>query len=326
MKQKNLFGITAGVLALMASSAWIPDAQAGMFTPPAGGAPSQATGGASRGSLFKPAPSRSTPQRATGGASRGSLFKPATNRTAPQGSTGGASRGSLFKPAANRSAPQRTAAGAARGSLFRPQGAPIQAASGASRAGSYPLNPSITDATGPAALLAVVPQTFYGTTVAERPTILVYAPASSAREAIFSLKDEAGQTVHTMILPISGAAGIMAVTLPKNAPALTVGKNYQWFFALVVDGMLSPSTPYVDGWIQRIQPSATVTAALQQANAFQQATALGAEGVWYDCVATLATWHSGQSNQDASMKDWADLLASVGLKEIATVPVVSVVD
>ncbi len=303
MKHHNLFNMAVGTVALIASSAWIPDAHAGMFAPPAGGAPSQATGGASRGSLFKP-----------------------SSRTAPQGATGGASRGSLFKPSSNRTAPQRTAGGAARGPLFSTQGAPSQAAGGASRAGSYPLNSEIGSTTGPAALLAVLPQTFYGTTVAERPTILVYAPASNAREVLFSLKDEAGKTVHEMMLPISGTAGIMAVQLPAEAPALIVGKNYQWFLALMVDGVLSPSTPYVDGWIQRIQPSATITAALQQPNALQQATVLGAEGVWYDCVATLATWHGSQSDKSAPLKDWADLLTSVGLKEIAAAPVISVVN
>ncbi|NJR42775.1 MAG: DUF928 domain-containing protein, partial [Akkermansiaceae bacterium] len=37
--------------------------------------------------------------------------------------------------------------------------------------------------------------------------------------------------------------------------------------AVKVDGQLSPSTPYVDGWIQRIQPSAELATAMQQEDA-----------------------------------------------------------
>ncbi len=47
---------------------------------------------------------------------------------------------------------------------------------------------------------------------------------------------------------------VIAIKLPADAPALAVGKNYQWFLALKIDGQLNQSTPYVDGWIQRIQP------------------------------------------------------------------------
>ncbi|MEH2247744.1 DUF928 domain-containing protein [Nostoc sp.] len=298
MKRRYLAS-TLSVIALIASSAWT-SAHAVTFTPPTNnGSPSQATGGASRGNMFTPPAGKGAPRQATGGASRGNLFTPTPGKGAPRQATGGASRGNLFTPTPGKGAPQ-------------------QATGGASRVGTYYLNPSTVSTTEPAALIALLPQSFYGTTVSERPTILVYLPASNAQEAVFSLKDEAGNMQHQMNIPVAGKTGVIAIKLPANAPALTVGKNYQWFLALKVDGQLSPSTPYVDGWVQRIQPSAELAIAMQEQDALKRATALGKNGVWYDCVATLATVYTVQPSNATLRKQWEELLSSVSLKEILT--------
>lgn len=302
MNYQSITG-SLGVIALVASSAWTP-VQAVPFTPP---------------------PDNSAPSQATGGASRGGLFVNIRNRTVRQ-ATGGASRGSIFQPRANRRAPGRTVGGASRGGFFQPARAnrvPRTAASGASRTGRQELDPSIVASTGPSAMLALLPQTYYGTTISERPTILVYLPATGADRALFSLKDEAGQTVYETEIAISNEAGVRTIVLPKEAPALVVNQNYQWFLALQVDGQLNPSTPYVDGWIQRIQPSAELAAALQQEDALQRAKALGADGVWYDCVATLASLRSSQPTNASLAQEWSDLLESVELSAIDQAPMIN---
>ncbi|MEH2113222.1 DUF928 domain-containing protein [Nostoc sp.] len=295
MKRRYLTSILS-VIALIACSTC--SAHAVTFTPPINnGSPSQATGGASRGNLFTPTAGKGAPRQATGGASRGNLFTPAAGKGTLQQATGGASRGNLFTPAAGKGAPQ-------------------QATGGASRVGNYYLNSSTVSTTEPAALIALLPQNFYGTTVSERPTILVYLPTSNAQEAVFSLKDEAGNMQHQMNIPVAGKTGIIAIKLPANAPALVAGKNYQWFLALKLDGQLSPSTPYVDGWVQRIQPSAELATAMQEQDALKRATAFGKNGVWYDCVATLATAYTSQPSNATLRKQWEELLSSVSLKEI----------
>ncbi|MBN3898009.1 MAG: DUF928 domain-containing protein [Nostoc sp. NOS(2021)] len=298
MKRQYLAS-TLSVIALIASSTWT-SAHAVTFTPPTNsGSPSQATGGASRGSIFTPTAGKGAPSQATGGASRGNLFTPTAGKGTPQQATGGASRGDLFTPAAGKGAPQ-------------------QASAGASRVGTYYLKSSTVSAKEPAALIALLPQNFYGTTVSERPTILVYLPASNAQEAVFSLKDEHGNMQHQMNIPVAGKTGVIAIKLPANTPALAVGKNYQWFLALKVNGELSPSTPYVDGWVKRIQPSAELATAMQEQDALKRATALGKNGVWYDCVATLAATYTAQPSNVTLRKQWEELLSSVSLKEIVT--------
>ncbi|MEH2191408.1 MAG: DUF928 domain-containing protein, partial [Nostoc sp.] len=228
-------------------------------------------------------------------------FTPSAGKSAPSQATGGASRGDLFTPSAGKSAPR-------------------QATGGASRVGSYDLNPSTVGAVGPAAIIALLPQNFYGTTVSERPTILVYLPASNAEEAVFSLKDEAGNTQYQMTIPVALQAGVMAVKLPADAPALAIGKNYHWFLAVKLNGQLSPNTPYIDGWVQRIQPNAELATIMQQKDALKQAEAFGKHGVWYDCVEKLAALHSAQPTNMTLTKQWEELLSSVSLKEIVTSP------
>ncbi|MGI0488599.1 DUF928 domain-containing protein [Pantanalinema rosaneae CENA516] len=325
MKRRYLASTLSSFVLITGSAC--TSAYAVTFTPPPNNsAPSQATGGASRGSYFTPTASNGAPSQATGGASRGGYFTPAAGNGAPSQATGGASRGNLFTPAAGNGAPQQAMGGASRGNLFTPavgNGAPQQAAGGASRVGTYYINPSMVGATGPAALIALLPQTFYGTTVSERPTFLVYIPASNATEAVFSLKDDAGNLQYQMTVPIADKVGIMPISLPSDAPALAVGKNYQWLMAIKLDGQLGPSTPYVDGWVQRIQPSAELSASLHQEDALKRAEALGKNGVWYDCAATLAAVYASQPTNDTLTKQWAELMSSVGLQEISTAPIVA---
>ncbi|MEA5596591.1 DUF928 domain-containing protein [Rivularia sp. UHCC 0363] len=320
--------LTASTLSLMliASGGWMSSQMVSAVTfspPPNSGTPSKATGGASRGSLFAPKSGESAPKRSTGGASRGSLFAPKSSESAPKRSTGGASRGSLFAPKSGESTPKRTSGGASRGDLFAPkssQPAPQKTDGGASREGRRYLNFPESNVEQPAAILALLPQTYFGTTVSQRAEILVYLPDSEAREGVFSLKDAQGNTLHQMTVPVSGQGGVISIKVPTD---LQLEKNYQWFLALKIDGELSPRTPYVDGWIKRIQPSAEITMAMQQKDLLKLATALGKNGVWYDCVATLAKLRANQPKDANLDKQWSELLESVGLQQIEKAPLVA---
>jgi hypothetical protein len=112
---------------------------------------------------------------------------------------------------------------------------------------------------------------------------------------------------------------MMAIALPADAPELAMNQYYQWYVALNVEGELNPSTPYVDGWIQRVAPSATVQAAMQQGDLLKQAEVLGAEGIWYDCVAKLAALRAQEPDNEILQKQWTELLGSVGLQEVSQV-------
>lgn len=345
MKQ-HWFSGTVGVVTLIAGVVWIHPgaAHAVTFSPPAdSSAPRSATGGASRGAFFSPPADSSAPRSATGGASRSGFFAPPTENSTPRGSTGGASRGSFFVPPVNSSAPQGSTGGASRGDFFTPPTenlAPQGSTGGASRglfenidesvatttsgnprSNAYGEITAATPASATTSLLAVMPETFYGTTLEAKPTILVYVPASNANTAVFSLKNEAKEMVYQMTIALPETGGIVAVNMPDEAPELAVAENYQWYVAVQLEGDLDPGSPFVDGWIRRIEPSAEMTLALADGDVLSNIETLGANGVWYDTVAQLAELKATQVDEIVA-GHWDELLESVGLADISAEPIV----
>ena len=272
------------------------------FEPPAdNSAPQEVVGGASRGSFFAPAPDNSTPRESTGGSSRGGLFTPDSDNSAPSEATGGSSRGEFFAPVSDNSTPSETTAGI----------------SGTARSNLY----GVPHSTTAASMLAVTPESFYGTTLEARPTIMVYVHASNANEAVFSLKSEAKDLVYQMTLAVPSTGGVVAVTLPAEAPELAVNQNYQWYLAMKLDNELSPASPFVDGWVKRIRPSAELAGELATSEGLDDVAVLGANGVWYDTAAQLALLNNIEAS-DEMAGHWYELLEAVGLAEIATAPVI----
>jgi Domain of Unknown Function (DUF928) len=224
-------------------------------------------------------------------------FSPPADNTAPRSAAGGASRGTFFTPPADNPAPRRAASGAARGDT--------------------PTAPSTSTLKG------LMPRSFYGTTVSERPVILVYLAEAEAEEVMFSLKDEASNLQYSVTIPVSGA-GVYAFEIPTDAPMLEVDKNYHWFAALKSGDGLTPSSPYVEGWIKRVEASSQLAESLAHGDDLSHIMALGSEGVWYDSVAKLAFLRNAQPQSEAIALHWTELLTSVGLEDISTAPLVSV--
>ncbi|MEM9945972.1 MAG: DUF928 domain-containing protein [Cyanobacteria bacterium P01_D01_bin.36] len=343
----NRFASTLGAFALLLGTAWTQGgvAHAVGFTPPAdNSAPRDGTGGASRGSFFTPPADSSAPRETTGGSTRGGFFTPPADSGAPVETTGGSTRGDFFTPPADSSAPRETTGGSTRGDFFAPpadsstpQGSTggasrsllnmdseavidSSAAHGTARSNAYGTTASL-NSLSVGSMMAVVPDSFYGTTIEARPTILVYVPASNATEAVFSLKNEAKDMVYQTVIAVPESGGVVAVALPEDAPELAVGENYQWYLAMLLDNELSPASPFVDGWVKRISPDSELANSLSQSEGIADVAALGANGIWYDTVAQLARLNETQTNEEMT-GHWYELLESVGLEEIATAPLV----
>ncbi len=350
MKQ-IIFASTLG-FALIASTAWMPSQKVGAVSfssPEDNSSVKGGVGGASRtmfesgtstkgraaGSSRTMFESGTSTKTGVGGASR-TIFESGTSTktgvggasrtifesgTSTKTGVGGASR-TIFESGTST---KGRAAGASR-NLFTSGDieSPNRYSSGASgasyRDGRRYLNYPDTTVEQPAAILALLPQTYYGKTVSQRAEILVYVPQSAARDSVFSFKDSEGNTVYEMNVPISGKAEIISIKVPVE---LQVDKEYKWFLALKIDGVLSTRTPYVDGWIKRIQPNQEIIASMQQGDLLQQAETFAKQGVWYDCVTTLAKLRASQPNNVNLDKEWSELLESVGLQQIKKAPIVA---
>ena len=273
---------------------------------------------------FTPPSDNSAPSQGSGGAARGGFqFLPPEDNATPRSGTSGAARSSFIPPADN-AVPQQTGGGAARGErgfIPSPDNArPLSSVSGAARADGYGGNSDVF--TGLAqAMLPVTPSSFYGLTLSERPLIMAYVPASSAQQAIFRLKNESQAVIYEQIVPLSGETGILAIQLPDEAPVLQVGEYYQWFVTLQTDDYLTPSSPFVDAWIKRIEPTEAIAQAMESDDAIAQAETLAQEGIWYDAAAVLAVIQDQQTvAPELSSVHWNELLSSVGLDTLIETP------
>jgi hypothetical protein len=155
----------------------------------------------------------------------------------------------------------------------------------------------------------------------ERPSFWFYVPpvADSAAEMEFVLRDRAGKKLFQTKNPVT-QTGVIRVTLPDSAPALTVGDRYQWYFKVRCPAAQSQPPKYVNGWIERQTIEPTLANQLQQASPAERATLYAQKGIWFDAITTLGQLRQANPNDPALAKQWTELLDSVQLKDLAAQP------
>ncbi len=156
----------------------------------------------------------------------------------------------------------------------------------------------------------------YGLTVSQRPTLFAYIPPTSAQKAFFTIREENGRMHHQMILPIASKGGILRIDLPQSVPPLKLGQRYQWGIALLCRGRLRPDSPFVSSWVQRVELPASLTGKISPLASMEQVALYGANGIWYDMLATLAELKQQQPNNSSLRSRWSELLSSAGLGAI----------
>lgn len=243
------------------------------------------------------------------------IFQPPDTQ-APKDTSGGASRGSQMFVPPEQLAPRDTSGAASRNGEFEP---PVAGVPGR-RVGAGTRGDITT-------LMAIVPASRYGITVAARPTFFVYVPpaaVTSDKQIFLSIQDE-HQDLHyqTRIDLPASASGIVTLQLPESAPELEVGKNYKWFFILTEPGQkLRADTNGETGWVQRVALTPEMERQQTSGASLDLALSYGRSGIWYDMVATLAMLKQTQPGNPALHQSWQTLLSEVGMAELAAEAIV----
>lgn len=169
------------------------------------------------------------------------------------------------------------------------------------------------------ALTALVPAEQGGLTWAERPTVWVYIPETSARQIVLSVQDEDAQPHAQRFIPITGEEGIVGLSLDAAMPPLAIAHSYQWAVVLVCGDRPSPNDPFVTAWIRR---ETTLDSRNTAPDPIEQAIRYGEQGIWYDALTTLAEARRSRPNDPSLAEIWANFLSqtSVGLSAIASEP------
>ncbi len=171
-------------------------------------------------------------------------------------------------------------------------------------------------------LTGVVPPKKIGLTVAAHPTFFLYVPQTKDQAVEFILQDENDREIYKTNFRMNDNAGIISISLPDtaNLPPLEVGKNYRWYFSLICDVESSDGNIFIDGWVRRVEPSLALKNQLEKAAPRDRADIYAAAGIWQETLASLAELRRSRPNDSALASEWANLLRSVGLNEIAEEP------
>ncbi|RAM51701.1 MAG: hypothetical protein C6Y22_10325 [Hapalosiphonaceae cyanobacterium JJU2] len=182
-------------------------------------------------------------------------------------------------------------------------------------------------------LTALVPSTeqppsvtnVWGLTTEEHPQLWFYLPytKSSGYPAEFVLlDDETKDSVYKTAIALPAKAGIIKVPIPENVPSLQVNKQYRWFFNVYCYPQKQSTPIYVEGVILRKIPNQTLLKQLQKSQPIQQVNIYANNGFWYDALTTLGQLRQTNPQNNTLQTQWRDLLAAIGLDELAIQPLV----
>jgi len=162
-------------------------------------------------------------------------------------------------------------------------------------------------------------------TVSNRPTFFIDVPKTSTNQGIFVLQDEAGEVVlPEKKLRLTNTPSIVSYTLPQDFQGLVVGHKYQWYFSLSCDPVNGDRSgdAATGGWIQRVAPSQEVAQKLRRETGRDRIAIYAENGYWHDALKTLADLRVKNPKDQSLGSDWSDLFQSVGLEQMAPLPVV----
>ncbi|MER3491190.1 MAG: hypothetical protein C4323_01985 [Mastigocladus sp. ERB_26_2] len=165
----------------------------------------------------------------------------------------------------------------------------------------------------------------WGLTTQAHPQLWFYLPYtnSSGYPAEFVLlDDQTKDSVYNSAIALPAKAGIIKVPVPENVPSLQLGKQYRWFFNIYCDPQKQSTPIYVEGVIVRKNPNQSLVKQLQKAQPLQQVAIYAENGYWYDALTTLGKLRQTNPQNRTLQTQWRDLLAAVGLGELAVQPLV----
>ncbi len=165
------------------------------------------------------------------------------------------------------------------------------------------------------------------TTAQPYPTLHWYQPTLGENRIQVNLYryDADSQTVTAFFQlseVVTGEPGIASLTLSAEtgmAP-LAVGETYYWEVLFFCEPDSCRAELHTQGWVQRIQVDDATARQLAEASLSNQVAIAAQSGLWLEAVTGLTTLLRQQPDDPDLQRRWVELLASVGLEELADEP------
>jgi hypothetical protein len=170
---------------------------------------------------------------------------------------------------------------------------------------------------GETPLTALTPkETEVQKTISERPDFFLFVPQTSAQTAEFQLLDAVGNDVYVDTLELPGTSGILQISLPESV-TLEEGQTYKWSMDISCDPNDPTVFESVQGQIERIALSEDLKTKIAATNEpLKQAELYAQQRIWQDTLMLMVEL------RESNPTEWEQLLQSVGLEAIATVPMI----
>jgi Domain of Unknown Function (DUF928) len=163
-------------------------------------------------------------------------------------------------------------------------------------------------------------------TVTERPTLWFYIPypLTAKQSVVLSIrKDDKKATPQRreVFIPEGATPGVIAVQTPI---ALEMRQAYWWTLTVSCEdeNPTDADNAYVDGMIERTEPAAQLTAALQRhrADLRQQAVSYAQNGIWFEALNLFGELRRSRPQDPQLRNDWQQMLNKAGVGEVSDMP------
>ena len=167
-------------------------------------------------------------------------------------------------------------------------------------------------------VLSVLTPDHTGLTTHEQPSLFwfVSQPTKNPVE-LTMLEDKSKKTILEKQLAAPIGPGVQRVRLADYGTRLAPGVEYRWFVAIVADPTKRSSDSIAGGFIQRVEPSASLLERLKQGSPRDVPSVYAEEGIWYDALSSLSDQIDAAPNNTDLRAQRAALLDQVRLREVA---------
>jgi hypothetical protein len=148
------------------------------------------------------------------------------------------------------------------------------------------------------------------------PSFWFYVPYSQEDDVLleFIFQDANGNTLYQQQFRSQwNQPGIIQVSLPETVSPLSLEQSYQWYFLAHCTSDIAGVSPYVSGWISRVQVVPGIQRKLDTASTLEQAEIYAANGIWQDSLTLLGELYRDAPDNSELRQHWSSLLSSVDL-------------
>lgn len=177
----------------------------------------------------------------------------------------------------------------------------------------------------PIPLMALIPKSNIGITVAKYPAFLFYIPDANlelVKKAYLVLTNKKDEVIYKKIVQLKSPDRIVSIdfTDSPDLPPLKVGESYYWHFMVIFDEHDASDSAHVAGWIKRVSLDSKLQHELDTALPQEKPAIYANNGFWHDALTSLAKLRCSYPNDATFSSDWESLLQQVGLSVIAIKP------